>query len=71
MEEQLLKSDDVARILQVSRAYAYLLMRRGDIPIVRVGNTVRVLPGDLEHYIQEMHSTSTDKPTEYLPHPEA
>ena len=56
MEEQLLKSEEVARILHVSRSFAYLLMKRGDIPTVRVGNAVRVLPQDLERYIQERHS---------------
>jgi len=56
MEEQLLKSEEVARILHVSRSFAYLLMKRGDIPTVRVGNAIRVLPGDLEQYIQERHS---------------
>ena len=56
MEEQLLKSEEVARILQVSRSFAYLLMQRGDIPTVRVGKAIRVLPEDLKRYIQERHS---------------
>ena len=56
MEEQLLKIEEVARILQVSRSFAYRLMQRGDIPTVRVGNAIRVLPRDLEQFIQERHS---------------
>ena len=51
MQQQLLKSDDVAEILHVSRSFAYLLMKRGDIPTVHVGNAVRVRPEDLERYI--------------------
>ncbi len=58
MEEPLLKSEEVARILHVSRSFAYLLMQRGDIPTVRVGKAIRVLPEDLNRYIQERHSTN-------------
>jgi excisionase family DNA binding protein len=53
MDERLLKSDEVAEILHVSRSFAYLLMKRGDIPTVRIGTAVRVRPEDLEKYIHE------------------
>ncbi len=56
MEEQLLKIDEVASLLQVSRSFAYRLMQRGDIPTVRVGKAIRVLPRDLEQYIQKRHT---------------
>ena len=51
MQQPLLKSDEVAKTLHVSRSFAYLLMKRGDIPAVRVGTAVRVRPEDLERYI--------------------
>ena len=54
MEEHLLKSEGVAHILHVSRSFAYLLMKRGDIPTVRIGTAVRVRPQDLEQYITKM-----------------
>jgi excisionase family DNA binding protein len=47
----LLKGDDVAQILQVSRSFAYQLMRRGDLPTVRLGHAVRVRPADLDAFI--------------------
>ena len=53
MDEQLLKSEEVAHILHVSRSFAYLLMKRGDIPTVRIGTAVRVRPQDLEEYISK------------------
>ena len=56
MQQQLLKSEEVSEILHVSRSFAYLLMKRGDIPTVHVGNAIRVRPEDLEQYIQERHS---------------
>ncbi len=37
---------------------ALYLMKRGDIPTVRIGNAIRVLPGDLDKYIQERHSNN-------------
>jgi excisionase family DNA binding protein len=47
----LLKGNDVARVLNISRAFAYQLMRQGEIPTVRIGNAVRVRREDLLAYI--------------------
>lgn len=51
--EKLLKASEVARILNISRSFAYLLMQSGNIPVVRVGHSVRVRPSDLRNYISE------------------
>ena len=40
--DTLLKGDQVARILNVSRSYAFLLMQRDEIPTVRIGRAVRI-----------------------------
>jgi excisionase family DNA binding protein len=48
----LLKAKDVAEILQISRAMAYTLMQRGEIPTVRIGKSRRVRPEDLIKYIE-------------------
>ena len=53
MEENLLKSSEVAEILHVSRSLVYSLLKCGDIPTVRIGRMIRVRPGDLERYIHE------------------
>ena len=53
MGERLLKPAEVAEILQVSKAHAYVLMNRGEIPLVRIGKIVRVRLEDLERYIKE------------------
>jgi excisionase family DNA binding protein len=47
----LLKGNDVARLLNISRAFAYQLMRQGEIPTVRIGNAVLVRREDLLAYI--------------------
>jgi len=49
----LLKGNDVARMLNISRAFAYQLMRQGEIPTVRIGNAVRVCKEDLLAYIDQ------------------
>ena len=51
----LLKAKDVAEILQISRAMAYTLMQRGEIPTVRIGKARRVRPEDLILYIKKQH----------------
>ena len=56
MQQPLLTSDEVAQILKVSRSHAYLLMKRGDFPVVHVGSLMRVRPEDLERYI---HNNAT------------
>jgi excisionase family DNA binding protein len=51
--ESLLKATDVARILNISRALAYRLLQKGDIPVVRINHAVRVKPKDLKAYIDD------------------
>jgi excisionase family DNA binding protein len=62
MEERLLKPAEIAEILQVSRALAYSLLQRGEIPAIRIGSVVRVRRIDLEQYINEKaHQKNRDK----------
>ena len=53
MTEKLLNGTQVAEILNISRAAAYNLMKRGQLPSVRFGRSVRVMPEDLALFIQE------------------
>ena len=49
---QLLRADQVAIRLNISRALAYRLMQDGEIPTVRFNRTVRVRELDLDRFIQ-------------------
>ena len=49
---KLLKAEDVAELLSVSRSFAYALMNSGQLPTVQLGRAVRVRPEDLEKFIQ-------------------
>ena len=59
MTEKLLNGNQVAEILNISRSAAYNLMKRGQLPSVRFGHSVRVVPEDLERFIQERTVRST------------
>jgi len=50
---KLLKAIQVAEILNVSRAFAYQLMRKGVIPTVKILGARRVRLEDLHRFIQE------------------
>jgi excisionase family DNA binding protein len=51
-QEPLLRAREVAVILNISRAYAYLLMQRGELRTVVIGKTKRVRSQDLEGFIR-------------------
>ncbi len=56
----LLNAADVARHLKISKAFAYQLLRRGEIKTVRLGRSVRVRPEDLENFIAKRLSGDKD-----------
>ena len=56
----LLKGNDVAGILNISRAFAYQLMRQGHLPTVKIGTSVRVRKEDLLTYIEKNINRNTD-----------
>ena len=61
-ELKLLKGDEVAEILRVSKSYVYQLLATGAIPVVRLGRAVRVRQEDLRDYVEsQVCSTSTFK----------
>ena len=49
----LLRCEDVARVLNISRSMAYQLIQRGEIPSIRLGRAVRVRPQDLADFIAQ------------------
>lgn len=53
LEPLALKVEQVAELLAVSRSQAYALVRRGDLPSVRVGNAIRIPRRALEAWIEE------------------
>jgi excisionase family DNA binding protein len=60
MHAPLLDPHQVAQILHVSRSYVYQILRRGELPAVRLGTALRVRPEDLQDFItrKELRHTS-------------
>ena len=52
MEETLLDSRQVAQLLNISRSYVYYLINVGDLPCIRIRNSVRIRPRDLESFMR-------------------
>jgi excisionase family DNA binding protein len=57
---RLLRVEEVAEILQVSRSFGYQLVNRGDIPSVHLGRAVRVRFEDLQRFIESNVSSSSN-----------
>ncbi len=60
LPERLLKATDVAEILNISRAFAYQLINRGELRSITIGTARRVRPSDLESFIQVSLSPPLD-----------
>ena len=50
--DRLLTPVEVAKILMVSRAYAYELIRKGEIRHIKIGRLRRVRRCDLDKYLE-------------------
>jgi excisionase family DNA binding protein len=50
--EKLLKPEEVANLLTISRSFAYRLMQSGQLPTIRLGRSCRVRPQDLAEYLE-------------------
>jgi excisionase family DNA binding protein len=59
--ESLLKASDVAKRLNISRSFAYLLMKQGKLRTVRINGARRVRPVDLERFICSSLSVDNSK----------
>ena len=51
--DKLLNAQDIAGLLQVSKPQVYLMMRRGDFPIVKMGRLVRARQSIIEAFIDK------------------
>jgi excisionase family DNA binding protein len=49
--DKLLNAQDIAKMLQVSKPQVYLMMRRGDFPVVKMGRLVRARQSAIEEFI--------------------
>jgi len=50
--DNLLDAQDIATKLNVSKPQVYLMMRRGDFPVVKMGRLVRARESAIEDFIK-------------------
>jgi excisionase family DNA binding protein len=50
--DRLLTVADAAEFLAISRRQVYVLLERGELPAVRVGTRLRLIPADLRSYLE-------------------
>jgi excisionase family DNA binding protein len=50
---RLFTGKDVAYLLRISSSQAYKIIRRGELPAVHIGRSIRVKPEDLETFIAQ------------------
>jgi excisionase family DNA binding protein len=50
--DHLLNAQDIARKLNVSKPQVYVMMRRGDFPVVKMGRLVRARESVIEDFIR-------------------
>ncbi len=44
--------EQVATWLNVARSTVYLMLERGELPVVRIGRSVRIRPEDVREYLE-------------------
>ena len=60
LPSRLLTGKDVAHLLKISSSQAYKLMRRGELPAVHIGKSIRVKPEDLDAFITRNTTANGD-----------
>ena len=60
-ERLLLRIDEVAALIGVSRTTAYALVNRGELPSIRIGGLLRIPNDALRKLIEERAGTGTEK----------
>jgi excisionase family DNA binding protein len=53
--------DEAAQILRVSRAFAYELLNRGELPCLRLGRRILVPRRALERFIEERPAAAGER----------
>ena len=56
MEPLLLRAEECARILGLGRSKVFQMMQRGELPVVRIGRSVRIPARALELWVNERTS---------------
>ncbi len=59
--DELLRPDEVARILRIGRTKVYEMVARREIPVVRIGRGIRIPRRALESWIDDQTEMPSDR----------
>ncbi len=57
-QPMLMRVSEVAHELRLARSFVYELIQSGQLPVVRIGRSVRVPRAELEAWVQERAQTN-------------
>jgi excisionase family DNA binding protein len=58
MEPMLLRAEEVAKVLGLGRSKVFEMLRANELPVVRIGRSIRVPVAQLERWIQERQESA-------------
>jgi excisionase family DNA binding protein len=67
MDQEILTVPEMARFLKISRSKAYRLVEEGEIPVLRIGRSVRIIQSDLLNWIEGKREDCTQIAHEIKP----
>lgn len=53
LDRKTLRMAEAAEVLGVSRSQLYVLAKRGDVPVVRIGSSLRVPAAALDRWLED------------------
>jgi excisionase family DNA binding protein len=56
VDDELLRPEDVQRILRIGRSKVYEMIARGELPMIRIGRVVRVPSRELDRWMEERNT---------------
>lgn len=63
MNQKLLKAEEVAERLNISVPMVYLMMRRGDFPVVTIGRLKRMRQEDIDKFVIDQTRINNPNPS--------
>ena len=67
MDQVLLRAEEVANAIGVGRATVYALIKRGELPAVRIGDSVRIPADALQKFVEKRLSVANSFPKAVQP----
>lgn len=64
--ETIMTVPQVAEYLQISKSKIYLMIKRGEMPHIRIGKNVRVLESDLKEWLEAQRAPTSQSGYKFM-----